>query len=88
MRLRLLGRARPAPDRGVREDHAGIDGSFRLLRLKEGVTVAHHEAQLTSRLISHVKEIQVCEVRYGVIRARALTPREWPAFIEKVSGET
>lgn len=50
--------------------------------------MAHHEAQLTSRLISHVKEIQVCEVRYGVIRARALTPREWPAFIEKVSGET
>jgi transcriptional regulator with XRE-family HTH domain len=71
-----------------REDHAGIDGSFQLLRLKEGVTVAHNEVQLTSRLISHVKEIQICEVRYGVIRAQALTPRESLAFIEKVLGET
>ncbi|MFI2506572.1 Scr1 family TA system antitoxin-like transcriptional regulator [Streptomyces sp. NPDC018972] len=71
-----------------REDHAGIDGSFQLLRLKEGVTVAHNEVQLTSRLISHVKEIQICEVRYGVIRAQALTPRESLAFIEKLLGET
>ncbi|AYL38660.1 helix-turn-helix domain-containing protein [Streptomyces fungicidicus] len=71
-----------------REDHAGIDGSFQLLRLKEGVTVAHNEVQLTSRLISHVKEIQICEVRYGAIRAQALTPRESLAFIEKVLGET
>ncbi|MFJ5264398.1 Scr1 family TA system antitoxin-like transcriptional regulator [Streptomyces sp. NPDC088387] len=71
-----------------REDHAGIDGSLQLLRLQRGETVAHNEVQLTSRLISHPKEIQVFEVRYGIIRAQALTPRESLAFIEKVLGET
>ncbi|MGW5234611.1 helix-turn-helix domain-containing protein [Streptomyces nodosus] len=71
-----------------REDHAGLDGSLQLLRLKEGDTVAHNEVQLTSRLISHPKEIQIFEVRYGIIRAQALTPRESLAFIEKLLGET
>jgi len=71
-----------------REDHAGLDGSLQLLRLREGDTVAHNEVQLTSRLISHPKEVQVLEVRYGIIRAQALTPRESLAFIEKVLGET
>lgn len=71
-----------------RDDHAGLDGSLQLLRLREGDTVAHNEVQLTSRLISHPKEIQVLEVRYGIIRAQALTPRESLAFIEKALGET
>ncbi|MFJ5153343.1 helix-turn-helix domain-containing protein [Streptomyces sp. NPDC088353] len=71
-----------------REDHAGLAGSFQLLRLKEGDTVGHNEVQLISRLISHPKEIQVLEIRYGIIRAQALTPRESLAFIEKVLGET
>ncbi|MFB7498324.1 helix-turn-helix domain-containing protein [Streptomyces sp. NPDC056161] len=71
-----------------REDHAGLDGSLQLLRLRKGDTVAHNEVQLTSRLISHPQEIQVFEVRYGIIRAQALTPRESLAFIEKVLGET
>ncbi|MFI2640894.1 helix-turn-helix transcriptional regulator [Streptomyces sp. NPDC018610] len=70
------------------EDHAGLAGSFQLLRLKEGDTVAHNEVQLVSRLISHPKEIQVLEIRYGIIRAQALTPRKSLAFIEKVLGET
>ncbi|MFF4754571.1 helix-turn-helix domain-containing protein [Streptomyces sp. NPDC002514] len=71
-----------------REDHAGLAGSLQLLRLKEGDTVAHNEVQLTSRLISLPKEIQIFEVRYGAIRAQALTPRESLAFIGKVLGET
>ncbi|QIJ66792.1 helix-turn-helix transcriptional regulator [Streptomyces sp. JB150] len=71
-----------------REDHAGLAGSFHLLRLVKGDTVAHNEVQLVSRLISHPKQIQVLEIRYGIIRAQALTPRESLAFIEKVLGET
>ncbi|MCS0602285.1 helix-turn-helix transcriptional regulator [Streptomyces sp. LP11] len=70
------------------EDHAGLAGSFKLLRLQEGDTVGHNEVQLTSRLISHPKEVQVHEIRYGIIRAQALTPRESLAFIEKVLGDT
>ncbi|MFI8210912.1 helix-turn-helix domain-containing protein [Streptomyces werraensis] len=71
-----------------REDHAGLAGALQLLRLKDGHTVGHVEVQLLSRLISDPREIQILEIRYGIIRAQALTPRESLAFIEKVLGET
>ncbi|QER86739.1 helix-turn-helix domain-containing protein [Streptomyces tendae] len=71
-----------------REDHAGLAGALQLLRLKDGHTVGHVEVQLLNRLISDPKEIQVLEIRHGIIRAQALTPRESLAFIEKVLGET
>ncbi|MEV6177743.1 helix-turn-helix transcriptional regulator [Streptomyces sp. NPDC052015] len=70
-----------------REDHAGMAGSLQLLKLTEGKTVGHTEAQLHSRLISDPREVQILEMRYGMIRAQALTPRESLAFIEKVLGE-
>ncbi|MCS0602804.1 DUF5753 domain-containing protein [Streptomyces sp. LP11] len=70
-----------------REDNAGLAGSFRLLRLQDGSTVGHNEVQLVSRVINEPKEAQVLDMRYGIIRAQALTPRESLAFIEKVLGE-
>lgn len=71
-----------------REDNAGLAGSFRLLRLRDGSTVGHNEVQLVSRVITDPREVQVLDIRYGIIRAQALTPRESLAFIEKVLGET
>ncbi|MEV7506178.1 helix-turn-helix transcriptional regulator [Streptomyces sp. NPDC093018] len=71
----------------AREDHAGMGGSFRLLMLRDDKTVAHEEGQTYSRLISDPKEVQLLEIRYGIIRAQALPPRESLAFIEKVLGE-
>jgi transcriptional regulator with XRE-family HTH domain len=70
-----------------REDNAGLAGSFRLLRMQDGSTVGHNEVQLVSRVITDPKEVQVLDIRYGTIRAQALTPRESLAFIEKVLGE-
>ncbi|MFF0104999.1 helix-turn-helix domain-containing protein [Streptomyces hirsutus] len=70
-----------------REDNAGLAGSFRLLRLRDGSTVGHNEVQLVSRVITDPREVQVLDIRYGTIRAQALTPRESLAFIEKVLGE-
>lgn len=70
------------------EDNAGLDGPFHLLRLKEGTTVGHSDIQLVSRLISDRREVQVLELRYGIIRAQALTPRQSLAYIEKLLGET
>jgi transcriptional regulator with XRE-family HTH domain len=70
------------------EDNAGLGGPFHLLRLREGTTVGHNEVQRTSRLISDPKEIQILELRYGVLRAQALPPQESLAFIEKLLGET
>jgi transcriptional regulator with XRE-family HTH domain len=70
-----------------REDHAGMSGQMQLLKLTDGSTVGYSEAQLTSRLVSNPREVQVMELRYGIIRSQALTPRESLAFIEKLRGE-
>lgn len=70
------------------EEHAGLGGSHRVLKLSDGTTVGHNEVQLTSRLISDPREVQILEMRYGMIRAQALTPRLSRIFIEKLLGET
>ncbi|UNS98426.1 helix-turn-helix transcriptional regulator [Streptomyces tubbatahanensis] len=70
------------------EEHAGMAGEHRVLKLQDGKTLGLSEAQLTSRLIADPKEVQVLEMRYGMIRSQALNPRESLAFIEKLLGET
>jgi len=70
-----------------REDHAGMAGPIRVLKLRDGKTLGHTEGQLYSRVISDPKEVQILEMRYGMIRAQALSPRESLAYIEKVMGE-
>ncbi|MFG2598345.1 helix-turn-helix domain-containing protein [Streptomyces sp. NPDC048462] len=70
------------------EEHAGLGGSHRVLKLSDGTAVGLNEVQLTSRLITDPKEVQILEMRYGMIRAQALTPRLSRIFIEKLLGET
>ena len=70
-----------------REDHTGLSGSFRVLKLRNGSTVGYTAAQLHSRVVSNPKDVQTLEMRYGRIRAQALSPRESRDFIEKVWGE-
>lgn len=71
-----------------REDHAGMAGQLAMLKLSDGSALGHWEGQLYSRLISDPREVQILDMRYGMIRAQALTPRESLAFIEKLRGET
>jgi transcriptional regulator with XRE-family HTH domain len=71
-----------------REENSGTDGSFRLLKLTTGALFAFSEAPLSSRVMSHARETTVLDIRYGVIRAQALSPRESMALIEQVLGET
>lgn len=70
-----------------REDHAGMGGRIQLLKFGDGSVVGHSQGH-GNRRISDPKEIRIIELRYGIIRAQALTPRESLAFIEKVLGET
>ncbi|GGT24376.1 helix-turn-helix domain-containing protein [Streptomyces chromofuscus] len=70
-----------------REDHASVSGSFRVLKLRDGKTLAYSAAEMHSRVISDPREVQILEMRYGMIRAQALSPRESLAFIEKMLGE-
>ncbi|GGL72846.1 transcriptional regulator [Streptomyces fumigatiscleroticus] len=71
-----------------REDNAGVDGPFRVLRLKDGTTVGYNEVQLISRAIAEPKLVQVLDIRYGVIRSQALTPQESLTFIENMLGDS
>ncbi len=71
-----------------REDHAGMGGEVQVLKLREGTAVGFSEAQLTTRLVSAPKEVHLLELRYGIIRSQALSPRESLAFVEKALGET
>ncbi|MER5658519.1 helix-turn-helix transcriptional regulator [Streptomyces sp. NPDC002131] len=70
------------------EENSGTDGSFRLLKLRNGATVAFSEAPLSSRVMTDPKETTVLDIRYGVLRAQALSPQESLAFIEKALGDT
>ncbi|MFH8339983.1 helix-turn-helix domain-containing protein [Streptomyces sp. AM6-12] len=70
-----------------REDHAGLSGPFRVLKLRDGKTIGYTAGQLNGRVISDTADVRILEMRYGMIRAQALSPRESRAFIEKVLGD-
>ncbi|MFE2285096.1 helix-turn-helix domain-containing protein [Streptomyces sp. NPDC059443] len=70
------------------EDHAGMGGGLQVLKLRDGSTIGYVEAQLMSRLFTDAKDIQILELRYGIIRSQALSPRQSRAFIEKLLGDT
>ncbi|WNI29807.1 helix-turn-helix transcriptional regulator [Streptomyces sp. ITFR-6] len=70
------------------EEHAGLGGSHEVVELSDGTAVGHNEVQLTSRLISDPKKVQILEMWYGLTRAQALTPRLSRTFIEKLLGAT
>ncbi|MGD9483735.1 helix-turn-helix transcriptional regulator [Streptomyces sp. TRM70308] len=71
-----------------REDHAGMGGPMRLLKLRDGSSLGQVEVHGYARSVSARTELQRLEIQYGIIRAQALTPRESLAFIEKLLGET
>ncbi|MFE3882754.1 helix-turn-helix transcriptional regulator [Streptomyces lydicus] len=70
------------------DDHAGMGGEIEILKFGDGSVVGRPDDQFSNRLISDPKETRILELRYGIIRAQALTPRESLAFIEKALGET
>ncbi len=71
-----------------REDHAGLGGELQVFKLSDGTAVGYSETQLTRRLITDPRDIHVLELRYGMLRAQALSPRESVTFIEKALANT
>jgi transcriptional regulator with XRE-family HTH domain len=71
-----------------REDHAGVDGDVQLLKFGDGSAVGRSDGAFAARPVSDPKQVRILELRYGIIRAQALTPRESLAFVEQVLGET
>ncbi|MFD3654248.1 helix-turn-helix domain-containing protein [Streptomyces sp. NPDC058620] len=71
-----------------REDHAGMGGGIEVLKFGDGTAVGRSEGAFAGRPVSDPKQLRILELRYGMIRAQALAPRESLAFIEQMLGET
>ncbi|MEV6941999.1 helix-turn-helix transcriptional regulator [Streptomyces sp. NPDC051172] len=70
------------------EEHAGLAGGIEVLKFEDGSAVGRSPAVANGRPVSEPKHLRILELRYGIIRAQALTPRESTAFIEQLLGET
>ncbi|MFI1162622.1 helix-turn-helix domain-containing protein [Streptomyces sp. NPDC020801] len=71
-----------------REEHAGLAGGIEVLKFEDGSLVGRSPAVANGRPVSEPRQLRILELRYGIIRAQALTPRESAAFIEHLLGET
>ncbi|MGW7261991.1 helix-turn-helix domain-containing protein [Streptomyces sp. NPDC054842] len=71
-----------------REEHAGMQGETQVLKFEDGSAVGRSEGAFNGRAVCEPRQLRILELRHGMIRAQALTPRESTAFIEQVLGET
>ncbi|MFD4831814.1 helix-turn-helix transcriptional regulator [Streptomyces uncialis] len=70
------------------EDNAGMGGELQTLRFRDGSGVGRQDGAFAGRPVSDPRRLRIIELRYGIIRAQALTPRESLAYIKDVLGET
>lgn len=70
------------------EPHPGLDGRIELLKFPDGTAVGRSDGAFNGRATHDPKHLRILELRYGTIRAQALSPRESLAFIEQLLGET
>ncbi|WP_329417174.1 helix-turn-helix domain-containing protein [Streptomyces sp. NBC_00704] len=70
------------------DTHSGLDGRIELLKFPDGTAVGRSDGAFNGRPTYEPKHLRILELRYGTIRAQALSPRESLAFIEHLLGET
>ncbi|MFI6951170.1 helix-turn-helix domain-containing protein [Streptomyces sp. NPDC050422] len=90
-RLRQIGQLRHVTLQVMpthREAHPGMDGDIDVLKFKDGTAVGRSHGAFNGRSVTDARQLRILELRYGIIRAEALTPRETLALIEQVLGET
>lgn len=73
------------PTRG--DSHPGMAGPMVLIETADHRHLAYLEAQQSSLLISDVDDVSVLAQRFGIIRARALSPVESLRLMEQAAGE-
>ncbi|WP_428952804.1 helix-turn-helix domain-containing protein [Streptomyces sp. cg35] len=71
----------------ARWEHPG-NGRIQVMRFADGSGIGRTDDEFGGRPVSDPRQLRILELRYGIIRAEALTPRESLAFIEQVLGET
>ncbi|WP_329138539.1 helix-turn-helix domain-containing protein [Streptomyces sp. NBC_00670] len=85
--LRLVGEnpnveIQVMPTRSV--DHSGADGPFTLMTPQGGDPVAYIESQGNGRVIADREPVRGMTIRYGILRAQALSPADSLRHIEKL----
>jgi transcriptional regulator with XRE-family HTH domain len=69
-------------------NHPGTGGRIQVMKFGDGTAVGRTDGEFAGRPVSEPRHLRILELRYGIIRAQALTPEESLAFIERVLGET
>ncbi|MEW2394058.1 helix-turn-helix transcriptional regulator [Streptomyces venezuelae] len=69
-------------------DHPGTGGRIQVLKFGDGTAMGRTDDEFGGRPVSDPRQLRILELRYGIIRAQALAPRESRAFIEQLLGET
>ncbi|MCZ9339273.1 DUF5753 domain-containing protein, partial [Streptomyces sp. TRM76130] len=65
------------------ETHSGLDGRIELLKFPDGTAVGRSDGAFSGRSTADPKHLRILELRYGTIRAQALSPGESLTFIEQ-----
>ncbi|GGQ89073.1 helix-turn-helix domain-containing protein [Streptomyces pilosus] len=68
--------------------HPGMSGRIELLKFEDGTAVGRSDGAFNGRPTSEPRQLRILELRYGTIRAQALSPGETLALIEQLQGET
>ncbi|MEV0124100.1 helix-turn-helix transcriptional regulator [Streptomyces sp. NPDC050703] len=69
-------------------EHPGTGGRIQVLKFGDGTAMGRTDDEFGGRPVSDPRQLRILELRYGIIRAQALAPRESRAFIEQLLGET
>ncbi|MDI3421253.1 helix-turn-helix domain-containing protein [Streptomyces luteolus] len=70
------------------EEHASTEGGIEVLKFADGTALGRSPGAFNGRPVSDPKQLRILELRYGLLRAQASTPRESLNFIEELLGET
>ncbi len=71
----------------TRANHPGTGGLIEVLKFVDGTGVGRTDGDFSGRPVSNPRQLRVLDLRYGIIRAQALTPEESLVFIEQALGE-
>ncbi|WP_306190411.1 helix-turn-helix transcriptional regulator [Streptomyces sp. MK5] len=70
----------------AREENAGASGLVEVLKFADGTAIGRSDGAFNGRPVSNPKDLRILELRHGMIRAQALTPRESQDLIEQALG--
>ncbi|MFJ4621460.1 Scr1 family TA system antitoxin-like transcriptional regulator [Streptomyces sp. NPDC088812] len=69
-----------------RANHPGTGGRIQVLKFSDGSAVGRTDGDFGGRPVGDPRQLRVLDLRYGIIRAQALTPGESLTFIEQALG--